>query len=532
MLLTRPSLIRLRAALTSTLAIALIAATLLAPATPPTATRTAAAAALAPGPTLTFSTYLGGRSDDTIRAVTTDSTGIYVVGETYSDDLAGFNGGLKGRADLFVAKVNPDGSALVWGTYLGGSANETAAGIALDGRGGVWVVGSSNSADFPATSDALQGTNSGGYDAILAELDAATGAFRYGSYYGEAGTDEARAITTDGLGHLLITGQGGADVMAIRIEAASHVIAYSGYFGGSGEDGGYAVAAGPRGYAFITGATDGVGTTFDFPLIEPLQANCGLADDAGSCGQDAFVTAITPDGQLVYSTLLGGSYAGSEISSGGDIGKAIAVDPQGHIYVAGTTYAADFPTVDAIQDTRAGQDTFADGFLAKIAPDGASLLFSTYLGGTQHDELRTLQVDAQGNAYVTGFSGSRDFPVKDALQASLGNGICGIGGIERFCEDAVVAKFAPSGALTWSTYLGGGLDDYSFGLALASTGHVLVVGSAASSAGQGFPATAGSLQPTKSLNVDGFIVRFDGASQGTPPPGNLPYRVSLPLVRR
>jgi hypothetical protein len=490
---------------------------------------TAPVAAAAPAPR--FGTFLGGRSGDTIKAIAVDPSGIYVVGETYSADLAGFSGTLRGSTDLFVARLTPAGDALVWGVYLGGAAGESAGGIALDGRGGVWVVGSSTSDNFPTTANAFQGANNGGYDAIIAQLDAATGAVRYGSYFGAEYVDEARGIAADDQGHMLITGQGGADVLAVRIDAATYAVAYAGYFGGSGEDSGYAVAAGPNGYAFITGATDGPGSTMDFPLVNPLQAECGQGSAYGGCGQDAFVTAIAPDGQIVYSTLLGGGFAGSELSSGSDTGKAIAVDAAGYIYVAGETYAGDFPTHNAFQSVKRGSDTFGDGFIAKIAPDGGSLVYASYLGGAESDEVRAIEVDAQGNAYVVGFSNSRDFPLRNAFQGQLGNGVCGIGDVERYCEDAVLAAFGPAGELHWSSYLGGGLDDYGYGLALDANGGLYLAGTAYSAAGQGFPTSVGSLQPAKQLRNDGFIIALGGAPP-PPEPIEQPYQVYVPLLRR
>src|SRR5213594_1444650 len=195
-------------------------------------------------------------------------------------------------------------------------------------------------------------------------------------------------------------------------------LAYSTYLGGSHNDAGAGIVVDSFGSAYVTGQTNST----DFPTASPLQST------NHSLGDNAFISKFTPDGSaLVYSTYLGGSDSDSE--------SGIAVDSSVNAYVAGYTYSTDFPTTNAFQGTNHGSP---DAFVAKLNPAGSALVYSTYLGGSGQDEGTGIAVDSSSNAYVTGVTGSTDFPTANPLQPTNHSH----GGIPSFTNDAFVAKIS------------------------------------------------------------------------------------------
>src|SRR5206468_12408882 len=175
-----------------------------------------------------------------------------------------------------------------------------------------------------------------------------------------------------------------------RLLIIDPVLAYSTYLGGGGFDEGRAIAVDSNGNAYVTGTTDSV----DFPTLSAFQDAL-----AGEGSQDTFVTKLNAAGSaLVYSTYLGGS--------GLDEGRAIAVDAGGNAYVTGATSSTNFPTQSPIQTNLGG----ADAFVTKLNAAGSTLVYSTYLGGGRNDEGNAITLDTTGSAYVTGSTGSSDFP--------------------------------------------------------------------------------------------------------------------------
>jgi hypothetical protein len=354
-------------------------------------------------PVLVYSSYLGGTSSDRGNHIAVDGAGTaYVTGETNSDDfptLGPLQGARAGGTDAFVAKVNATGTGLVYSTYFGGSGDDVGSGISVDGAGNAYVIGFTNSVDFPTASPLQAVFGGGSRDAFVAKLD-------------PPGT----------------------------------ALSYSTYLGGSAGDFGDDIAVDGGGNAYVTGLT----ASADFPTANPLQAVFG----GGS--SDAFVAKVNPIGPaLEYSTYLGGS--------GTDDGNGIAMDGSGSAYVTGDTTSDDFPTVGAIQAARAG---ITDAFVSKVNALGSALVYSTYLGGSSSDEGRDIAVDSSGNAYVTGFTGSADFPVANASQAFL-----------KLSFDVFLTKINPAGAsLVFSTYFDLIGSEIGFGIAVDSSENVYVAG--------------------------------------------------------
>ncbi len=384
-------------------------------------------------PVLTYSTYLGGSSDDVGYAIAVDSVGnAYVTGSTASTNFptaSPIQPASGGGTDAFITKLNTSGSTLAYSTYLGGNSDDFGYAIAVDSAGNAYVTGYTFSTNFP-TANPIQPANAlGGFDAFVT-----------------------------------------------KINASGSALVYSTYLGGNGNDIGHGIAVDAAGNTYVTGETD----MTTFPTVNPIQ---------GCSGPLAFVTKINASGSaLVYSTCLGG---GSGVSRG----FAIAVDSAGNAYVTGHTSSTNFPTVNPIQPVFGGA---LDAFVTKINAGGSALVYSTYLGGITTDDGRGIAVDAAGNAYVTGFTRSTNFPTMNPIQAANAGGTA----------DAFVTKLNAAGsALVYSTYLGGNGQDIGYGIAVDSSRSVYVTGNTAST---NFP-TMNPFQAANAGGIEAFVARL-GAS--------------------
>jgi hypothetical protein len=366
---------------------------------------------------LVYSTYLGGSSYDDGMGIAVDEDGnAYLTGRTQSPDFPTKNalqpelaGGLFDD-DFFITKLNPNGSALVYSTYLGGATGQDLGfGLAVDNERNVYVAGVTASSDFP-TLNPLQPAQAGFVDIVAAKLKADGSALVYSTYLGGGDHEELSGVAIDGYGCLYLAGwtfsndfpmanplkatlaDGDLDAFVTKISADGSAFIYSTYLGGDDQDRANDITVDAFGAAYVTG----ISFSTNFPTVNPLQpVLSGL--------NDAFVTKINSTGSaLLYSTYLGGT----DIEEG----SGIAIDRRNNIYVSGRTRSADFPTLDAAQPIPDSQDTPDNGFAAKLKADGSSLIYSTYLGGKDYDDVRRIAVDARGNAYVFGFTASDDLP--------------------------------------------------------------------------------------------------------------------------
>ena len=403
-------------------------------------------------PILSYSTYLGGTEGEAATHIAVDANGnAYITGGTTSANLptegslgSGFAGGNFLMSDGFVTKLNAEGSALVYSTYFGGTDDDMGLGIAVDGEGSAYVTGFTRSSDFPVAAPTQPAFGGGG--------------FVFGS-----------------------------DAFVLKLNPAGSGLTYSTYLGGGGDDGGAAVALDSGGNAHVTGFT----TSTDFPVTDPLQP----ANNGGErLGSDAFVAKLSADGsQVIYATYLGGS--------SDDAGNGIAVDGGGSVYLTGVTYSADFPTANPFQGLSGGS---SDAFATKLNSAGSALIYSTYLGGESDDIGFSIAVDGENSAYLTGGTGSLDFPLAGAAQPDFGS-VDGLG------FDAFVTKVNGDGsALAYSSYLGGSGVEFGFALAVDSTANAYVTGNTSSI---DFPAS-NALQPGNAGGTDGFLAKMaaDGST--------------------
>jgi hypothetical protein len=378
------------------------------------------------GNTLCYSTYLGGNNADYGQEIVVDSAGsAYVTGYTYSINFPAVNEYQEDQTgiDVFVTRLDPSGSSLVYSTYLGGDSNDYGNSIAIDSSGCAYVTGMTYSTDFPAVY-ACQG-NQTGTDAFVTKLEFSGSilSILYSTYLGGNNSDNGRGIAVDSEGYAYVIGytmstdfqtvnayqglhgDGGlfndAFVTKLAFSGSALSVAYSTYLGGNHIDQGQAIAVDSSGSAYVTGTT----ASTDFPAVNHYQGS-----KAGS--YDVFVTRLGPSGStLSYSTYLGGA--------ADDCGEGIAVDSCGRAYVTGYTYSTDFPTEKACQ---ADYRPIGDAFVTKFYPQGSALVYSTYLGGNSADRGFGIAIDSAGNAYVTGDTQSTDFPKKNAYQESHGDG--------------------------------------------------------------------------------------------------------------
>jgi hypothetical protein len=321
----------------------------------------------------------------------------------------------------------------------------------------------------------------------------------YSTYLGGfGGYDNGRAIAVDNSGNAYVTGytdmgfptasayqgsHGGGyeDAFITKLNASGSALIFSTYLGGSGDDVGNGIAVDSSGNAYVTGYT----ISTDFPTASAYQGS-----NAG--GNDVFITKVNASGSgLDYSTYLGGS--------GNDYGNGIAVDSSENAYVTGYSNSTDFPTASAYQGSHAvGNDVF----ITKVNASGSGLDYSTYLGGSGNDVGNGIALDSSGNAYVTGETGSTDFPTASAYQGSSGGAF----------SDVFITKVNASGSgLDYSTYLGGSGAEEGNGIAVDSSGNAYVTGNTYST---DFPTASAYQGSGGGIYKDVFITKVNASGSG------------------
>jgi uncharacterized repeat protein (TIGR01451 family) len=477
-------------------------------------------------PTLTYSTFLGGGGEDVGYAVAADATGTYVTGYTLSLDFptqgpvdpgCGTDGTCDfGYHDVFVARLDPAAAgagSLLYSTYLGGSDSDYGLRIAADATGAAYVTGIAR-AGFPTTTNAYQRTHTGApaADAFLAKLSPDGADLLYSTYLGGSGGEGAFGLALDATNRVYLAGHttsadfpatagaydtscgtdgscnGSGDAFLAQLDPAASGMASllsATYLGGSGDERGYGVARDAAGAVYASGRT----ASDDFPLAgTPFQA-------ARTGDYDGFLARLDASGAvLAYSTYFGGA--------GYDDFYSVALGPSSLASVAGLTFSLDLPTsADAFQPSFGGVNDAVFARFDTSAAGAASRLYATYLGGTDDDQGFGLAVDAAGAAYVAGFARSADFPAAGGAFQPANGGYW----------DAFLARIDPSlgtGALVYSTLLGGLGTDAAYGVALDTQGGVHVVGQTYSG---DFP-IAGAFQPGPGGGSDVFLAHIAQAA--------------------
>jgi uncharacterized repeat protein (TIGR01451 family) len=390
-------------------------------------------------PVLSYSTYLGGSSDDIAYGVT---YGVrygqpILVGSTRSADfpqvkaLYPFGGGTCGTEpcrDIFVAKYNPALTELIFSTFVGGDGDDVPSQVTQDVYGDIFLVGYSLSSNFPVRGPVFQKTFHGGS----------------------------------------ITG----DAVVVEVESAGFYLEWSSYLGGSGDDQAFGVAVDTPGNVYVSGHT----TSTDFPVTTGAYQTTCPVDSTGGCST-SFVSKVNPKGTaLVYSTYLGGSNGLGESAYG------IALDTNNNVYLSGITGSPNYPATPGAYKTQCGTDglcngTF-DGFVTQLNANGNGVIASTFLGGSNYDYTAGIVVNPKA-IYVSGSTVSSDFPVTgNAAQPTYGGGSSGCVVTTGTCGDVTVSKLNTAlTALQYSTYLGGSLDENpGLSMAVDTNGYMYVTG--------------------------------------------------------
>jgi beta-propeller repeat-containing protein len=422
-------------------------------------------------PVIRFYTYLGGMLPDVALHVAADGSGVYVIGATASPDFptasaisSGLHAAICGTSkafpcpDAFVTKVKPDGSGILYSTYLGGTASDLGIGIAVDPSQQVYLVGETESLDFPTTTSGFQKTATTKMTrAFLTKLSSSGSQILYSTFFG--GTPGSRLPMSDHYNDTFAT----------------------------------AIAVDNTGNAYLSGYTRSNSLPTTAGVVQP-SAGGNVGQGGVQCHSitgmvvpcsDGFVakfnTLASGTSSLVYATYLGGSYY--------DAATGVSIDSNGEAYVTGATLSDDFPIAAAFQATRKtarcgpfvsgsyGGHVCASAFISKLNPTASAFVFSSYLGGTGDTAAMGIALDSSGAAYLTGITNASDFPAtQGVVQPSLASANCSYAGRSIVCPDAFVAKVNSSGLLSYATFLGGTGADAGLGLTVDSAGHAYVVG--------------------------------------------------------
>lgn len=446
-------------------------------------------------PTLTYSTYLGGTAQELPGGVAVDSSNnVYMGGTTFSSNLPVTSGAwrssLVGGQDSFCIKMNSSGSTLGYCTYVGGGSGEIATGVAVDSSGNAFMAGYTSSSDFPVSSGAAATSmsGSGSYSGYVVKLNSTGSARTYATYVNN-GYCWCLAIDSSGSAYV---GTQLTQIIIYKLNASGTSFSYSTTYGvtNATQERPTGIAVDSGGNAYVAGYTEE--TTFP--------TTTGAYDTSYSGGvRDGFLFKLNSSGGVAWSTFLGGNAE--------DTAQAVALDSSGNPWVTGYTKSANFPTVNPYASQGAGD---ADAFVTKVDPGGASLAYSTYLGGGGTDYGFAIAVRG-AYVYVAGMTTSIDFPTSSPYQSQHGGAYW----------DEFLSVIRCDGALESSTFLGGsGYDQVeNQGVAADSSGDAYVYGHTSSSnfpTQNAYDTTLGGSEDVCLSKLTGVVTPFTVAAATLP----------------
>ncbi|MGA8617510.1 MAG: choice-of-anchor D domain-containing protein [Candidatus Sulfotelmatobacter sp.] len=474
-------------------------------------------------PVLVYSTYLGGSGDDEPTGIAADSTGsIYVAGYTDSTDfpLATLGSLPAGSTHVFVAKLDPTGSNLVYADYIGGNSQDYGYALVLDGANDVYVTGSTASSDFPLVNP-YQSTYPQGFDGFLTKISADGSSLLYSTYLGGEGSDEPYGLAIDGLGEVVVAGNTTSTTFPVtnayqstaspnqggvfgnygfltKFSPDGSYLVYSTYLSGNSNValncGGSpcwpspyssinGVAVDSNGIAYVAGITN----TYNFPTTQTAYLTTDSTQQNGIVG---FVSKLSSAGALDYSTYF---YESSGLLTNLN---AIAVDGSGSAYVTGVAFSdGTFPiTSTSICDPSVYGSGCGYAFVTKFDAAASTLLYSTFLGPNNSANPRAIALDANNDAYVVASTSSNSFVIVNSIEPyASGN-------------DLLLVEIDPLASTElFATYLGGSADEFAAGIALDSSGNIYIAGSTDST---DLPVTQGAFQNTFGGSTDAFMLKI------------------------
>jgi hypothetical protein len=454
-----------------------------------------------PAQRVTFSSYLGGGQDEYCTNIRVDDSGyVYIATETASVDFPVKNAAYwysMGYTDVTLTKLTPNCDSIVYSTYLGGRGYEGWPGLALDRAGCAYVVGYTNSANFPKV-NAYDASFNGGIDLFITKFNS-NGTLAFSTYFGGSGDEWWGRIAVDSLGCVYVAGMtrssdlpvtsafdstynGGDDIFLAKFSADGQTLLYCTYLGGTGTEENHAFVVDKAGCAYVTGLVQST----DYPTTPGVLGPTYYGGTA-----DGYVTKLSADGaSLVYSTYIGGS--GFEDIMG------LWVDGEGHAYIGSGTSSPDFPTVNAYD---AVYHETGEAFICKLSENGDALEYSTFINGTTGSgTVSELRLDDAGRIVAALDTGSDDFPMVNAWDMTYNGN-----------RDGVLAILDPTGQqLEYASFFGGSGYDEPRGMAIGPDGSIFVAGHTMST---DWPAN-GTLDDTYGGGYDAFIIRFEGDTDG------------------
>ncbi len=462
-----------------------------------------------PIPTLQWGTYYGGTGQDLGMAMDLDDNGnVFITGYGSSTSNMATVGSYQavyggGGTDAYIAKFNPDGNLLLWGTYYGGIGGDAAYGIALDVSNNIYIAGYITNTTNTTTAGAYQTIYGGGVeDAFVAKFNANGTAMLWATSYGGTGQDVAWDIALDLSNNVYIVGEtqagpnistigayqpaygGGVfDAFVAKFDPTGSSLLWGTFYGGTGVEQGFDIAVDNSNNVYITGIAT---STSNIATIGAYQAT-----NQGGAG-DAFVAKFSSTGNsIIWASYYGGG--------GGENSLGIAIDANNDVYITGyTSSSSKIATVGAYQTTFGGGNN--DGFVAKFNSTGTGLLWGTYYGGASGELNWNMALDASNNVYVVGSTSStNNIATAGAYQTSM------LGSMDGF-----VAEFNSTGSsLLWGTYYGGTGNDWSNAIAIDATCGLYISGVTFSA---NTIATTGAYQTTFGGTVDAFAAKFSVCS--------------------
>ncbi|UCH89557.1 MAG: SBBP repeat-containing protein, partial [Thermoplasmata archaeon] len=448
-----------------------------------------------PDVTLEYSTFIGSISNDLAYGLVSDNYGnLYITGMTTSTNFpikpGSYDNTLNGTMDAFISKLDPTGSNLIYSTFLGGSGTEFGRDLVINDLGNVFVTGYTISTDFPTTKGAYDTGHNGNEDVFVMELSANGSAILYSTLIGGSAHDNGFAIDIDADGNAYVTGRtqsmnfpytygsgyyGGYDIFVLQLNSDGTSLNFSRYVGGGSGEAGEDIDVDSSGFVYVTGYTG----SSDFFTTG------GAYDNFKDVGDDAFVFKLDlSTGLFKYSTFIGGDNT--------DGGSGIILDPSGNTIVTGVTKSTDFPA-DAYDPSHNGN---FDVFVLKLNQAGSNLIFSTYLGDSENDYGKNIDMDSTGNIYITGYTDSSLFPTTPGAYNRTLTG----------SSDVFLAKFNHNcSTLLYSTFIGGSALDAALAITMDAADNVYLTGYTQSS---DFPTSLGVFNRTYGGGSDVFVVKF------------------------